>query len=745
VTASANTATAGTAWTNLAKSPVTNDSTGVFNALGFDISSVTVDAHDATGATVYATVMGFGVAHVYRSIDFGAHWLNVSADLPDAPANALLVDPNDANTVYVAMDTGVYVTQAITTCATANCWSVLGTSLPNAPVTALAAGAQLATGDGRRGMLRASTYGRGIWEQPLLTAVSLAQPAIALSPAALTFAAQQQGTVSAAQTVTVTSTGNAPVTFGSPAIAGDFAETDTCAGVTLAVGLTCSFSVSFAPSATGTRTGLLTVYANVSGGQATVTLTGVGTAPASVVLTPGSLMFAATVVNQTSAGQIISVANTGGTAATLQTPVVTGDFGLTASTCGSTLAAGVSCSVQIAFTPTASGTRTGTLTVTDSVGVQTAPLTGVGQAPATDTLAPPTLTFAQQQIGSASAAQQVTLTNSGDVPLTLINAQVSAGDFAVVNGCGASLPGHATCALSVTFVPTATGTRAGTLTVSDEFRSQTVSLTGVGVAPAGVSLSPVALSFAATGVGLVSGAQAVTLTNNGGLVLDVASVAVSAGFAVASSTCGSTLTAGAACVMQVVFAPGSAGAVTGALTLTDNAPGGSQAVALNGTGVDFTLVASGATTATLVSGGTAGYALLLNSVSGLSGSVALACAGQPAHSTCTVAPATGALGASQSVVVTVATGLSGVYGISPGWALLGLPLVLAVRRRWMRGLVMVVVCCGVVGCGAGREIPGSGSGGGTTGTPTPSGSYNLTVTGTAAGVSHSVGLVLVVQ
>ena len=70
--------------------------------------------------------MGFGVPHLYRSTTFGSAWLNISANLPNAPANAVVVDPNDANTVYLAMDAGVYVTQAITTCSTANCWSRTG-------------------------------------------------------------------------------------------------------------------------------------------------------------------------------------------------------------------------------------------------------------------------------------------------------------------------------------------------------------------------------------------------------------------------------------------------------------------------------------------------------------------------------------------------------------------------------------------------------------------------------------------
>ena len=178
-TTAGGTANPATLWTDVGLSPVTNDlgSAGKFNKGAFDVSSVTVDAHDGTGQTVYATVMGFAgngtnAPHIYRSVDGGGHWTNISGNLPNAPANELVVDPNDANTVYVAMDTGVYVTTQVANCPTTNCWSVYGSGLPNAPVIQLAAAVGMVTGDGRTGELRVGTYGRGIWQIPLLTAVN---------------------------------------------------------------------------------------------------------------------------------------------------------------------------------------------------------------------------------------------------------------------------------------------------------------------------------------------------------------------------------------------------------------------------------------------------------------------------------------------------------------------------------------------------------------------------------------------
>ena len=772
VTQAANTATATKAWTDISLSAVTNDVSNahVFNPQHFDISSIAVDPHDATGGTVYATIMGFVVPHVYRSTNFGGSWVNISANLPNAPANSVLVDPNDANTVYVAMDAGVYVTQAVSTCTTSNCWSVLGTTLPNAPVLSLAAGATLATGDGRAGMLRAGTYGRGIWQTPLLTATTVTLAAITLSPTSLTFSAQQVGTQSAAQTITVTSTGNTPVIFTTLVVTGDFTETNTCAGNTIAVGSTCSVRVIFAPTATGARSGQLTLYANVAGGQATVALNGTGTAPAAIVLTPLTLTFPATIVNQTAPSQIITVSNTGGSTATLAVPTLSGntsDFAIYANTCGATLAASTSCSITITFTPTASGARSATLSVSDNAGTasgatQTASLSGIGEAPATDTLSPLTLTFGPQQIGTTSGAQSVTLTNSGGVPLTLIAASVSPGDFAVVNASGNSLAANATCAFKVTFSPTVVGARTATLTITDQFHSQTVALNGTGVAGAGVSLTPTSLVFPPTGVGLTALPQTLTLTNNGGVPLTITNTAISAGFTIAVNSCGASVAVNASCSLTIVFAPTIAGPISGTVIFTDNAGSGVQTTSLSGIGIDFTLTATGATSATIAgSGASVTYALQLSSLAGLSGNVALSCSGAPVNATCLVSPGVGPLGSTVPVVVTIETAVPAIADLTqpkmPSRAkavaktfllALLLPIAFWQRRRYPRMARLLVMLCALgamSGCGSNRTIPVTGTGGGAGGSPTPPGPSTLTVSGSSAGLTRSVSLTLVVH
>jgi hypothetical protein len=260
-------------WQDVTLDPVINESVGM-NAYGLDISSIFIDPHDPTGETVYVTVEGFAnqlenVEVAYRSTDGGGHWASIAANLPEAPANSLVMDPQDANTAYIATDMGVYFTTQVGSCANAasSCWSVFGSGLPQAPVTQLSAMPATASEQ----VLLAGTYGRGVWMTPLWTA-GTGLTEVTASPASLTFANESVGTVSSALTVSLQNSGGTVLTPTAVVMNGDFAEagTDTCVGMSVAVGGSCSIQVTFDPSATGSRTGLMTMSANVYGGQVTV-------------------------------------------------------------------------------------------------------------------------------------------------------------------------------------------------------------------------------------------------------------------------------------------------------------------------------------------------------------------------------------------------------------------------------------------------------------------------------------------
>ena len=145
------------------------DRTGAINPGLFPVSAIAIDTSDATGQTAYAAVMGFHVGHVFKTTNAGGTWTAFSTNLPDAPADALVVDAQAA-TVYVGTDVGVFAspTSAVN-------WVEVGPAaaagnfgfLPNVPVTAL----RLFNSGGKK-LLRASTYGRGIWQYDLLASTT---------------------------------------------------------------------------------------------------------------------------------------------------------------------------------------------------------------------------------------------------------------------------------------------------------------------------------------------------------------------------------------------------------------------------------------------------------------------------------------------------------------------------------------------------------------------------------------------
>jgi hypothetical protein len=562
-TQTANLANGSTKWADLALSPVANESlyNGVFNPYFFDVSSLYADPHDPTGNTVYATIQGFGVPHLYMSTDGGADWNNISKNLPDLPLNDVLVDPNDASVVYVASDGGVFVTQNVANCESSGgqCWNILGTGLPMAPTVTLAA--TLAGG----GWLRVGTYGRGIWQVPLLSGIP--QTTMTVSPTTLTFSGQPLQTISSPQTITVTNTGSTSLTVSNISIVGDFLETDNC-GNTIAANGACQISVTFDPSTSGTRTGTLTVSGDIAGGQEAVSLSGTGTTQSSIVLLPNSVNFGNLQVATVSAAQQVTISNTSAAAIALTSESVTGPFAIQTNTCASTLASNTGCTLAVVFQPAVAGPSSGVLTVVSAQGTESIGLSGNGENPATDTVSPTSLVFPATPENTISAPQTITLTNSGGVPLTGIQVLTS-GDFQVINGCVASLNAQSACTMTVQYSPHTTGTETGSVTITTSVGDQLVSLSGTGTAPATDTLSPTSLTFPTTQVGQSAPAQTITMTNSGGTALNQLSIrAVGAEFG-ESNNCGSTLAAQSGCTITVTFQASSVGAATGQIDVAD--------------------------------------------------------------------------------------------------------------------------------------------------------------------------------
>jgi hypothetical protein len=576
--------------TDLTLDPVLNDSRAL-NYFGLDISSIFIDPHDATGNTVYVTVEGVSeprqpVQTLYGSTDGGAHWTVLTANLPPAPASSVIVDPANAGTVYVATDQGVYFTANVASCTQApyECWSLFGTGLPDAPVVALSAAPAGASDP----VLVAATYGRGIWQTPLLTAAT-ALTTVTATPPSLSFGNQTVATASTAQTVTLNNTGSAAFTATAITVSGPFSETDGCVNTAVAEGSSCTISVTFAPTATGAQTGQITVQGNVSGGQLAIGLSGTGTAANVVTVAPDVLSFTQEEVGETSASLPVSVTNSGAAAVPITSLAVSGPFAIASNACGTTqLAANAACQIEIQFAPTQAGPATGALTLVDGAGTQSVELTGTGVSAPTDTLNGTSLTFPATATGQLSAAQSVTITNSGGLPLESIAVQASSG-FSITNSCGTELAAGASCSIAVRFAPSQQGAITGTLTVSDALRQQTVSLAGTGVAPAAIGVSPTSLTFTNQQPGVASAPQTVTVTNSGGAPMANVGFQITgpaaASYSIAGTTCGAVLNNGANCTAQIVFTPAATGAIAATLVVSSSTAGVAAAsVQLGGSG-----------------------------------------------------------------------------------------------------------------------------------------------------------------
>ncbi len=207
---------------------------------------------------------------------------------------------------------------------------------------------------------------------------------------------------------------------------------------------------------------------------------GPASAPA-VALSPDSLQYASQTIGSSSQPQTVLLRNMSSALLSISSITTTGDFAET-DDCGNDVPAAGSCTFSATFTPATSGTRNGTIVIGDDAAgsPHVISLSGSGLG-AVVTLTPSTLVFASTPVGTSAVAQTITLTNSGNATLSISSIQV-AGDYEQTNNCPASLLAASTCSIKVTFTPTTTGTRSGTVTIGDNASGtpQTIALTGSG-------------------------------------------------------------------------------------------------------------------------------------------------------------------------------------------------------------------------------------------------------------------------
>ncbi|MET0050691.1 MAG: autotransporter domain-containing protein [Candidatus Thiodiazotropha sp.] len=425
-----------------------------------------------------------------------------------------------------------------------------------------------------------------------------------VSPTSAAFGDVVVNTTSTPVTVTFTNENTgANIEIDSITATAPFSVTHDCPLISsnqlLAPTASCTITVVYSPTAIGNDSGTLTILGadrSVVFGSGYLPINEVldlsGTA---IDLQLGELSFQSNgvdfgaVLPGTSATPVpVTLINTGNSTASISTLSATAPFTQT-SNCPGFLEPNQSCTVQVSVDSSTLGDISGALSVSGS-GPQGAisdiiPLTASVQG-AFLSVSDGSLSFPDTEVGSSSASQTITFTNTGNVSLSEFTLMLE-GDFTETNNCPATLGAGASCDVMVSAAPTVAGNISGALLISamsgSSPVSETVVLSVTGTEPAAASdlvPSVSSLEFTDTMTDSESQPQTLTLTNPGSTAVTINGITTEGDFT-QTNTCGSSLDAGASCDIQVTFAPQTEGTQSGALVVDTSS--GISRITLSGT------------------------------------------------------------------------------------------------------------------------------------------------------------------
>ena len=294
---------------------------------------------------------------------------------------------------------------------------------------------------------------------------------------------------------------------------------------------------------------------------------------------PGLLSFGSQAIGTTTpgGGQILTLKNSDESGPLNITQVTINganpsDFAETDNCLGS-IAVGASCTINVTFTPSGAGSRTGNVVIVNnnnSSSSMKVPLSGTGfvGSPVVS-LSPNILVFSAEAVGTSSPPQTVGLTNSGNAALNIQTVAISGGnDFVIGNGTtcanGSSVATGSFCMIQVIFAPTTPGQKSATVTITDNAGGspQQISLAGTS-SSAALSLSPTSVSFPAQFVGTSGLPQTLVVTNTGNVTLVITAVTASTADFGVLSNCTNPVAPGSNCTIGVFFSPTAGGTRTG--------------------------------------------------------------------------------------------------------------------------------------------------------------------------------------
>ena len=386
--------------------------------------------------------------------------------------------------------------------------------------------------------------------------------------------------------VTLTNNGQSSVTVSGIAVGkSEFTTSNLSLPLVLLAGQSVDLSVSFTPTAMGWTGGTINFFSNASNATLHLDVEGTGVRSESVTASPSMVSFGQVAIGTISTVPVVltNARSWKVTLSALQT--TSGGFSMSGPMFPLTLGAGQSVAVNVAFSPQSAGTTGGELFVS---GPRLAiPLTGTGTAPGQLSANPSSLNFANVPVGS-SQMQSATLTNSGGSSLTVSQATLTGTSFTL---SGLTLPltlgAGQSATFSVVFAPQSAGSVSGNVAFTSNASNPAMNLplSGTGVTGGTLTANPTSLAFGSVQVAANSASLSETLTNSGGSTITISQANLTgAVFSVSGLTLPLTLTASQSVTFTATFAPTSAGAASGNLSVVSNASNSPLNIALSGTG-----------------------------------------------------------------------------------------------------------------------------------------------------------------
>jgi hypothetical protein len=423
------------------------------------------------------------------------------------------------------------------------------------------------------------------------------------------------------QVVTLTNSGPSNVQVSQVGVTGaGFSASGVALPITIPAGQSVTWQARFTPTLAGAVTGGITITSDAQNSTSTVTLSGNAvSASYTMSLSPAIVSFG-NVNAGSSATQNVQLSNTGNSSVTV-TQVAASGSGISVNgvTTPVTIAPSQSVTLAVKYSPTTSGTTTGSVTVTNNQGVNAVEaVTGTG-VQAGLSLTPTSASFGSVVAGNTNS-QTIQMRNNGTANLSISQATVAGAGFSL---SGLALPLTLTPGQSsnfnVQYAPQAAGSVSGLVSIVSNAPNSpaTASLSASGVAATyTIGVNPGSLNFGSITDGS-STSQVFTVTNTGNSNVAISGMKVAGtGYSIVSGAGTVTLSPNQSTSVSVQFAPTTAGTASGSVTILSNATASAANVSLSGTGVAPTVSHSVALNWGASTSSVAGYNVYRSMVSG---------------------------------------------------------------------------------------------------------------------------------